>query len=367
MKFRIPIICSLLLAILSSCIKDEAPFREADITGFSLPASVMGGATYDNDIITVMLYDTAGFFSTKIAPQITVSEGATISPASGDSVIVKNYETTYKVTSENQSGSKTYTIRFVPFIPLKFDFEEWETKKWGSTKEYQVLKDPFWANANPGIAIVYPANTPFPTRSTTDSYSGEYAALLETAKGKRSILVNAPIFPGSLYRGKFTPKLSEPVTSAQFGQIHPDYAGKPVLFTGYYKYKPGELYQNENEEIEPGKIDQCDIYAVLFKVTKGAAGRDEYLDANEVNTIGSSNPSPKIVAHAILTDRTAKDKYTKFEIPFTYIEKLNYSAYDYKLAIVFSSSKDGAFFKGAIGSQLIIDEVEVKCTPIHQK
>lgn len=364
MKFRIPIICSLLLAILSSCIKDEAPFREADITGFSLPASVMGGATYDNDIITVMLYDTAGFSSTKIAPQITVSEGATISPASGDSVIVKNYETTYKVTSENQSGSKTYTIRFVPFIPLKFDFEEWVPKGAGR-KKYEMLKDPFWANANAGIFFIYPANTPFPTRSTTDSYSGEYAALLETAKG--STTFKAPLFPGSLYRGKFHPDLANPVASAQFGQIHPDYAGKPVLFSGYYKYKPGEQFQNEKEEIVPGEIDQCDIYAILFKVTKGAAGRDEYLDANEVNTIGSSNPSPKIVAHAMLTDHTAKQAFTRFEIPFTYIEKLNYSAYDYKLAIVFSSSKEGAIFKGAIGSQLIVDEVEVKCTPIHQK
>ena len=34
---------------------------------------------------------------------------------------------------------------------------------------------------------------------------------------------------------------------------------------------------------------------------------------------------------------------------------------EYKLGIVFSSSVDGAFFKGAVGSTLYVDEVELIC------
>ena len=33
----------------------------------------------------------------------------------------------------------------------------------------------------------------------------------------------------------------------------------------------------------------------------------------------------------------------------------------YKLGIVFSSSVDGAYFKGAVGSTLYVDEVELIC------
>ena len=34
---------------------------------------------------------------------------------------------------------------------------------------------------------------------------------------------------------------------------------------------------------------------------------------------------------------------------------------EYKLGIVFSSSVDGAYFKGAVGSTLYVDEVELIC------
>ena len=60
------------------------------------------------------------------------------------------------------------------------------------------------------------------------------------------------------------------------------------------------------------------------------------------------------------------DEWTYFDLPF---EPQNGKTVDaeglangkYKLAIVFSSSIEGAYFRGAIGSELCIDEVEVIC------
>ena len=59
-----------------------------------------------------------------------------------------------------------------------------------------------------------------------------------------------------------------------------------------------------------------------------------------------------------------------FEVPFKVLEgkeidpeKLD--QYNYKLAIVFTSSKDGAHFKGAVGSTLLIDDVELLSEPIN--
>lgn len=66
------------------------------------------------------------------------------------------------------------------------------------------------------------------------------------------------------------------------------------------------------------------------------------------------------VAVARLEDGTDKAEWTAFNVPFEYLEG---KAYDkektYKLAIICSSSKEGDKFKGAVGSTLIVDELEV--------
>ena len=56
--------------------------------------------------------------------------------------------------------------------------------------------------------------------------------------------------------------------------------------------------------------------------------------------------------------KTAKVDYTYFEIPFEFLKDYEEGA-KYKLAIVCSSSKEGDLFKGAGGSTLILDELEV--------
>ncbi|MBV3730606.1 PCMD domain-containing protein, partial [Bacteroides thetaiotaomicron] len=63
-------------------------------------------------------------------------------------------------------------------------------------------------------------------------------------------------------------------------------------------------------------------------------------------------------AVAALSDKTAKVDYTYFEIPFEFLKDYEEGA-KYKLAIVCSSSKEGDLFKGAGGSTLILDELEV--------
>ena len=55
-----------------------------------------------------------------------------------------------------------------------------------------------------------------------------------------------------------------------------------------------------------------------------------------------------------------------FEIPFEpvkgrVIDDTKLKNGEYKLGIVFSSSVDGAYFKGAVGSTLYVDEVELIC------
>ena len=67
---------------------------------------------------------------------------------------------------------------------------------------------------------------------------------------------------------------------------------------------------------------------------------------------------------AKLEDKKETNEWTRFEVPFTFlegksidIEKLQ--AGKYNLAIVLSSSEDGANFNGAVGSTLWVDELHI--------
>ena len=42
---------------------------------------------------------------------------------------------------------------------------------------------------------------------------------------------------------------------------------KPLRFEGYYKFKPGEKFQNRKGTIIEDRIDEPDLYAVLYKNT----------------------------------------------------------------------------------------------------
>jgi len=386
------LLVSIGLFLFISCIKEESPYREAEVLKFSLleeDADNLLNVLYDHSqrLITVIVEDTAGYQNKIIKAEIEVAPEATVFPVSGSLLQLKDYETSLIVTPESKEKSVKYTVQFkAAYKFLRFDFEDWDTKKFLS-KPYCQPQDPIWSTANEGIKLIYVDETPFPTRPSGKGWpvntiypdeeniiapSGERVAILETCLGKMAGVIQVPIAPGSLYMGvfKFTLNWNEPALSAQFGQPHSYSTGRPVKLQGYYKYKSGEKFQTFKPddsgkkvvEYVDGKKDECDIYAILFKVKKGSEGLKEFLTAYDLQT------SDKIVGKAIMEDGSETDgnDWHHFEIPFTYSEEINYDENDYKLAIVFSSSRGGAYFEGAIGSKLMIDKIEIACEPFEQ-
>lgn len=349
MKFKILFSFISALYLFSSCIKDEPLNKEADIEVFSLPDSIMVNSVISDNKVTLVMKNAN--FNRRLAPQIIVTPGATVTPASGDTVDFTN-DVTYTVVSEDKQYSKVYTVSVTSSLSLKFDFEDWFME--GGLWKYPALVDDMWSSANQGIMTAKLGKVDqYPTRSTTDCYSGKYAALLQTQRGGNFLVAGyVPIFSGSLFRGAFKLNMASPPTSALFGQIHPKESGTPLRMTGYYKYTPGDTLINK-QGIVPNKTDEFSLYAVLYKVTKGNEGLSEYLNGENINT------SDKVIARATLEDRSPKSQFTKFDLPFLYTEAMNYDLYNYKLAIVFASSKNGDFYEGAVGSTLIVDDVEV--------
>lgn len=137
---------------------------------------------------------------------------------------------------------------------------------------------------------------------------------------------------------------------------------EPESFMGNYKFKAGETYceLGDNGKLVPvpGKTDMFNLYAVLFEVTEDM----QWL--NGENVLSETNPN--IISWALIPDRHESDEWVEFSVPFVYrpgksIDKQKMQDGRYRLAIVISSSENGDYFSGAIGSTLHVDQLIVVC------
>ncbi|MFV0468391.1 MAG: PCMD domain-containing protein, partial [Dysgonomonas sp.] len=339
-------------------IKDETLYMEADLIDFRFADSIYVSTSVQGDSLVYVVVK-GNTDLTRLTPlSTTISPNATIEP-SIDSAQNFKKDVVYKITSEDGSRVTNYKVRVIyPPSTLKFDFEDWVPTSAWKYPSYQDPNYPMWDLANMGAAFLYGSNKDYiyPTRDTTDAYSGNKAALLETLKGSDKIVfgMKAYILPGNLFTGKFGLGLS----LIKFGSIiNIEETGKPIEMSGYYKYKPGDVFSIDGKPIEGQRTDKCDIYAILYRVTKGKVGESESLNGTNIKS-----DDDRVIARAVVSDedKTPTDIYKPFNAKFKYVKSVDPEMYDYKIAIIFSSSEDGDRFEGAIGSKLTIDEVEVK-------
>lgn len=358
---------------LSSCIKDESPGREADIESMSLEGSYYLSTALNNNTVQLFVNDEVDLST--LSPSITLTAGAKVNPESGS---VQNFSATnpikYTVTAADGITKKDYSVQVVVRKGLRYNFENWSSVG-VLNNTYPILTDLNWANANSGVALatIFPSiklNDGYPTEKTTDSHSGKYAARLLTVKGGQAFGLK-PIFSGSMFLGRFeVTDISNPIKSLKLGVAQSASDGKPVFFSGYYKYTPGPVFTNESDNPVPGMTDSMSVYAAVFKVSKGAPLNSEYLDGQTILT------SNRIIARAEVQQLSAVELsqvklshngYIRFSVPFVYSEDIDFSKYDYRLTIVCSSSKDGDHYRGAIGSLLKIDDLEIACDKIQYR
>lgn len=358
------IICSMCLGFCYGCIKSAPLSPEADIETFSIDPSYLDVNKISIDQInkTILLYIKGDSLNSQIRPAITITKGATVSPASGEPVVL-NKPVQYTVTSEDGQNHKTYSVKAVAVTGLEYEFENWQQFGTASRPyEHPVelangVTEPVWSSGNPGLTIV--VDPPYPTQKTTDSYQGNYAAQITTMPGATVLGIGAPLAAGSLFLGTFITDISQPLKSTKFGQPFAK-AKKPVRFTGYYKYAPGPTYAQfslVNGRITstpiPGASDSCAVYVIVFR------GSDP-LDGTNVSS------SSRIIARAEMKQGLAASEYTAFNIPFEYYDNnIDWKNENLLFTVVFSSSKGGSEYRGALNSQLKIDHVAVVCEDVN--
>lgn len=335
---------------------------EAKITAFTFDTDlVTAQPVIDGNNITFAVADTITTeeLATALAPTITISANAKISPASG---VVQDFSSpvVYTVTSEDGIVTASYTVS-VAAKKAVYNFETWVPGVEGQKPEmtfYEVAGG--WSSSNTGAhllkAMTYADR--YVVTETEDAHSGKLAASIQTidTRGVNMGFVRVPkVTTGTLFQGKFITNMMNTLESTKFGN---PYSQKPIMFKGFYKYTPGEVFYRcespatcDVTTVDPNTTDQCAINAVLYEVNS-FDDDTEYLTGMNVKT------SDKIVAVASLTDGTAKADWTSFEIPFTYIKNYD-SAKKYRFAVMCSSSSDGDNFNGAPGSTLIVDDIEV--------
>ena len=357
MKIKTLTSCFFLAFAISSCIQDEALNSEAAIDGCTGADVQLANINANEKIVDVYVHKGADL--TKQELKFTLPEGATIKPNNsrdGDTGNFYNFSEagnsrSFTVTSEDGEFKPMYTINIIPAeLPTVYHFEELlvtENTPYHILYEFApstsqgISKVLQWSSGNPGFKLTGMAKNPtdYPTVRVENGYTGKCV--------------------GNLFIGNFD------VTKALAGQEGAlkattfgfQFYKHPKTLKGYYKYKAGPVY-TENNQPQSGVKDRFDIYAIMYE----ADDNSFMLDGTNAKTSNKLVYLAQIKADAAVET----DQWTEFNLPF---EPQNNKSIDeqklqngkYKLGIIFSSSIDGDRFKGAVGSTLYIDEVELIC------
>lgn len=308
-----------------------------------------------NDSVKVLVEIPAGVdLSTITLEKLEVSSFATADKTVGD---VLNLNTPQIITVTAEDGS-TYPWKIESFVAADNpQLDNYELNLWykTSTDYFEPGADAtstIWGTGNPGTQILNKlATTPL------DLGGGNLSARMETLdNGPISGAFGAPISAGSIFTGVFNSDKIDPSNPEAAIEFGTPFAGRPAKLRLKYAYTPGPSNKDKNGNVL-AYGDACDIYALL---EVRAGGRTERL------------------ATAWLRSETPQSDLTEIEVDFTYGE-LDGSFPDYTrpvnqgyvsrdsanfilpthITFVASSSFDGANFAGAIGSVLIVDDVEM--------
>ena len=364
---------ALLVLLFTGCIKDEPQNMECDI----LEAWVEGDALSQHfsqatdmrlsdvpssqEQLTFIVRQRAAL--PPVAVHFRLSPGATVTPADGSLQDFSRGPVVYTVTSEDGQWHRSYTIDFreATLPSSHHDFEDFELSSNGRyylwyDRADDGTKEGIWASGNEGFMIAKPnaPATDYPTVPDADGYDGYCVRLTTRSTGSWGKTFKKPIAAGNFFLGSFDSRfaLTNTLKTTNMGIV---YTKEPVRVMGYYKYQPGEVFTDKDFHEVSTRIDEPTIHAALY-LNHDEQGNTVMLHGDDVRT------SPYIVRRAEVASMPPTSEWRRFEMTFegtTPIDAELLANRGYNLSLVFSSSKTGDTFEGAVGSTLYIDKVEI--------
>lgn len=341
----------------------------AAITGFTIDSEFITEQPIineDNGTITFKVNDAATDDDLKaLVPTITISEKATIAPASG---VAQDFSAGKSVTYTVVAEDGTFKVYVASIsgknVVIKYDFEEWTKDKSQSTVEYQYpiigvdYKNAEWATCNAAVMLIKSMGQfagitytgGWPVNPTTESHSGTNAiemVSIDTQGGDIFGTKVPKVTAGTAFLGSFNAfaALQDPMATTSFGV---QFTNKPIQVKGFFSYAPGDKFYNADGTLDETAKDACAMSAVLYEVS----------DYKETLNGGTIYTSDKIVAQASYEYAEKTEGYLPFDLKLEYTKEYDANK-KYKFAIIFSASKDGAAYKAAVGSRLLIDDVTI--------
>jgi len=371
--------CLFMMLLNTSCFGEEPDGCEADIETVTLhvssPEHFFFQAT--DSMQTVFSTDSVITFAvrsdadvTALSPVLTLSAGATVSPASGSTHDFSAGPVIYTVTSQDGKWKRHYRVSVVPTMvtvadTLRFDFEHYELET--ATQRYymwhNVLPDGSlgndWATANAGYRLSMSTAAPmdYPTTPLAAGYDGAAVCLMTRDTGPFGRMANKRLAAGNMFLGTFDLRIamSDHLHATRFGI---PFTSRPDRFTGYYTFEPGPTVQDFYGNAIAGRTDSASVYAVFYR-NHDALGNEVVLYGDNVLS------SDLLVAVANLGYVAPTTTWTAWDVKFEYRQEIDPTLLanrGYSLAIVFSSSASGGDFIGAIGSRLCVDKVRLICS-----
>lgn len=375
-------------ATLTSCFKDEPLNAECDIEQAYIHVDNPLEMFFQKSDTLISVLSTAEDINfvvrkstdlTSLAPQFRLTPGATIYPDNGSEQDFSNGPIEYTVTSEDKQYRRTYRINFMSSKDImEYNFDHFFLNKTPlPANKYYVWSDKDsegnllnnWANGNPGFRFAKGSATPeeYPTVPANEQGHETCVKLSTSDTGDFGRKMKMPIAAGNLFLGEFDVSKALVANSAGVKGVLATRFGvpvssQPISFSGFYKYKRGNVFTDKNGA-EQNKQDFGSIYAVFYD-NHDAEGKPFVLHGDDVLS------SDQIISIANLGKIDETPEWTAFNINFTIqpgkaIDPVKLANRGYNLAIVSSSSIDGAIFEGAIGSTLWIDNYSIKCANVE--
>lgn len=350
------IACILAIVLLFACVQEDhfglSPF--GNIKKF-LVSNQAGNAVIDTDNLLVTVEIPGGVELTKLVIQeISLSSFATANVAAGD-VIDLSDDAMITVTAEDGSMHvwtiKSFVASSTPQL-TNGELNAWYKTSSGYYEPGTDAASTIWGTGNPGTQILgKTATTPY------DLGGGNLAAhLLTYDLGLAGIPLKTPIAAGSLFTGYFDSNKLDPTDPEAAVIFGTPFTGRPEKIRFKYSYVPGPVNKDRNGNVLDYD-DNCDIYALLEVRLGGTVQRLGTAwfrsDAHQPDMVTKEME----VVYGPL-DNSYPDYMRGEDVDFVAADSAAYMLPTH-ISFVASSSYAGAVFAGAVGSELIIDDVEM--------
>lgn len=345
-----------IIGILSSCVKE-------DYFGYSKYGNIKNivvsnqasNAVINNENLSVVLEIPAGVNLSEISIEtLEVSSFAKADKKAGD---LLDLSTSQTITVVAEDGSEhIWTVKsFVASATPQLkngDLNLWYKTASDYYEPGANATATIWGTGNQGTQILNKLAT-----IPEDMGNNNLAAKMITLdNGKLAATFGTPISAGSLFTGVFNPDKIDPANPQAAIEFGTPFTGRPEKLRFKYTYVPGNV-NKDKQGIVLDYPDACDIYALL-EIRLG--GKIERLATAWFRS--SDTQSVLTSMELSLTYGELDNSYPDYMKPLSnaYVSADSASfVLPTHITFVASSSFDGANFSGAIGSTLVIDDIEM--------